>query len=368
MSIIKVKGLCKSFGTLEVLNGVDLTVEEGEKIAIIGGSGCGKSIFLRSLELLEKPDAGAITIDGDEITKKGADVDTIRRKMGMVYQNFNLFTHMDVMDNLCLAPARLLHMPRKDAEERAMALLETVSLTGKAHAFPAVLSGGQKQRIAIARCLMMNPKVMLFDEPTSALDPTMVGEVLATIRQLAKKGMTMLIVTHEMAFARDVSDRVLFFAEKGIYEQGAPKDLFGHPRGKLTQAFIRKLKTFSFHIADRSFDLMQLQGGIIRFCEKYGVEGSLSSRLQLVVEEMVYALIAGCYGSGGNISIDVDIEYGEASGETRIEYAAGGRAFNPMESDDLPTSAELGVAILKKMARRIDYRYEDGVNRFIAIM
>ena len=368
MSIIEVKGLCKSFGTLEVLNGVDLTVEEGEKIAIIGGSGCGKSVFLRSLELLEKPDAGTITIDGDEITKKGADVDAIRHKMGMVYQNFNLFTHMDAMDNLCLAPVRLLHMPREDAEKRAMELLETVSLTGKAHAFPAVLSGGQKQRIAIARCLMMNPKVMLFDEPTSALDPTMVGEVLATIRQLAKKGMTMLIVTHEMAFAKDVSDRVLFFAEKGIYEQGAPKDLFGDPRRKLTQAFIRKLKTFSFHIADRDFDLMQLQGGIIRFCEKYGVGGSLSNRLQLVVEEMVYALIAGCCPSGESVSIEVEIEYGEASGETRIEYTAEGRAFNPMQADDLPQSAELGVTILKKMAKRIDYQYENGVNRFIAIL
>jgi polar amino acid transport system ATP-binding protein len=368
MSIIEVKGLCKSFGALEVLKGVDLTVEEGEKIAVIGGSGCGKSVFLRSLELLEKPDAGVITIDGDEITKKGADVDAIRRKMGMVYQNFNLFTHMDVMDNLCLAPVRLLRMPRKDAEKRAMELLETVSLTGKAHAFPAVLSGGQKQRIAIARCLMMNPKVMLFDEPTSALDPTMVGEVLATIRQLAKRGMTMLIVTHEMAFARDVSDRVLFFAEKGIYEQGSPKELFDNPQGKRTQAFIRKLKTFSFHVAERGFDLMQLQGGIIRFCEKYGVEGPMSNRLQLVAEEMVFALLEGCYSKGDSPSIEIEIEYGEASGEMRIEYSAEGRAFNPMQSDGLTISTEPGIIILKKMAKRIDYRYENGVNRFIAVM
>ena len=207
MSLIEVKGLKKSFGSLEVLKGIDLTVEQGERIAIIGGSGCGKSVFLRSLCLLEKPDAGQIVIDGREITAKGAKIDEIRRSMGMVFQKFHLFSEMDVMDNLCLAPTRILKMPRAEAEKKAMELLSQVGLAARAHAWPTVLSGGQQQRIAICRCLMMEPKVLLFDEPTSALDPTMVGEVLAVIRMLAKRDMSMLIVTHEMNFAKEVANR-----------------------------------------------------------------------------------------------------------------------------------------------------------------
>ena len=190
MSLIEVKSLKKSFGPLEVLKGIDLTVEQGERIAIIGGSGCGKSVFLRSLCLLEKPDGGQVLIDGQEITAKGAKVDEIRRSMGMVFQKFHLFSEMDVMDNLCLAPMRLKGINRPEAEKKAMDLLEQVGLASRAHAWPTVLSGGQQQRIAICRCLMMEPKVLLFDEPTSALDPTMVGEVLAVIRMLAKRDMS----------------------------------------------------------------------------------------------------------------------------------------------------------------------------------
>ena len=222
MSLIEVKGLRKSFGRLEVLKGVDLTVEQGERIAIIGGSGCGKSVFLRSLCLLEKPDAGQVFIDGKEITAaKGGQVDEIRRSMGMVFQKFHLFSEMDVMDNLCLAPTRIMKMSRDAAEQKAMELLAQVGLASRAHAWPTVLSGGQQQRIAICRCLMMEPKVMLFDEPTSALDPTMVGEVLAVIRMLAKRDLSMLIVTHEMNFAREVASRVLFFADGAWIGAGA---------------------------------------------------------------------------------------------------------------------------------------------------
>ncbi|MGX8706025.1 MAG: amino acid ABC transporter ATP-binding protein, partial [bacterium] len=229
--MIEVKGWRKSFGRLEVLKGVDLTVEQGERIAIIGGSGCGKSVFLRSLCLLEKPDAGQVFIDGKEITAaKGGQVDEIRRSMGMVFQKFHLFSEMDVMDNLCLAPTRIMKMSRDAAEQKAMELLAQVGLASRAHAWPTVLSGGQQQRIAICRCLMMEPKVMLFDEPTSALDPTMVGEVLAVIRMLAKRDLSMLIVTHEMNFAREVASRVLFFADGGIYEQGTPAEIFDAPK------------------------------------------------------------------------------------------------------------------------------------------
>ena len=240
MSLIEVKGLRKSFGSLEVLKGVDLNVEQGERIAIIGGSGCGKSVFLRSLVRLEQPDAGQIFIDGQEITAKGADVDKIRRSAGMVFQKFHLFSEMDVMDNLCLAPVRLKSMPREEAEAKAMDLLAQVGLANRAHAWPTVLSGGQQQRIAICRCLMMEPKVLLFDEPTSALDPTMVGEVLAVIRMLAKREMSMLIVTHEMNFAREVANRVLFFADGGIYEQGTPEQIFYSPKHKRTKQFLKQ--------------------------------------------------------------------------------------------------------------------------------
>ena len=241
MSLIEVKGLKKSFGPLEVLKGIDLTVEQGERIAIIGGSGCGKSVFLRSLCLLEEPDAGQILIDGQEITAKGANVDQIRRSMGMVFQKFHLFSEMDVMDNLCLAPTRLKGMSRKEAEKKARELLGMVGLSSRAHSWPTVLSGGQQQRIAICRCLMMEPKVLLFDEPTSALDPTMVGEVLAVIRMLAKRDMSMLIVTHEMNFAREVANRVLFMDEGSILEEGTPEEVFGNPQNPRTRDFLNKV-------------------------------------------------------------------------------------------------------------------------------
>ena len=344
MSLIEVKGLKKSFGSLEVLKGIDLTVEQGERIAIIGGSGCGKSVFLRSLCLLEKPDAGQILIDGQEITAKGANVDQIRRSMGMVFQKFHLFSEMDVMDNLCLAPMRLKGMSRQDAEKKALELLRQVGLSSRAHAWPTVLSGGQQQRIAICRCLMMEPKVLLFDEPTSALDPTMVGEVLAVIRMLAKRDMTMLIVTHEMNFAREVASRVLFFADGSIYEQGSPAEIFDEPKREKTIAFINKIKYFSFEINHRDFDLMQLQGGIQNFGEKYGLSQKQTSRLQICCEELIYEMLA--------------VSHAESDGTTRIDLSCGGAAYNPFDQQE----DSLGVTILKNMAERIDYERENERN------
>ena len=360
MSLIEVKGLHKSFGNLEVLQNVNLSVEEGEKIAIIGGSGCGKSVFLRSLELLEVPDSGQIFIDGEEITAKHADVNRIRRKMGMVYQKFYLFSHMNVMDNLCLAPVKLAGMSRKDAEDHAMDWLSKVGLTSKANAMPANLSGGQQQRIAICRSLMMNPKVLLFDEPTSALDPTMVGEVLAMIRMLTKHNMTMLIVTHEMNFAREVADRVLFFADKGIYEQGTPEEIFDSPKGEKTVAFIRKLKYFGYEVTDRNFDLLEMQGGIRNFAEKYGLGTRLAYRLELCSDELIHEMIAGCYAEHEPVKIDLDISYSEADGVTVINLTSGGKEFNPFTVDD--DDVHLGVSMLKNTAKNITHTF-DGRNR-----
>ena len=359
MSLIEVKGLKKSFGSLEVLKGVDLSVEQGERIAIIGGSGCGKSVFLRSLALLEKPDAGQVFIDGREITAKGANVDEIRRSMGMVFQKFHLFSEMNVMDNLCLAPVRLLGMKREDAEKKAVELLSRVGLADRAQSWPTVLSGGQQQRIAICRCLMMEPKVLLFDEPTSALDPTMVGEVLAVIRMLAKRDMSMLIVTHEMNFAREVANRVLFFADGGIYEQGTPAEIFDNPKGEKTVSFIRKIKYFSFEINARRFDLMALQGGIQTFGEKYGLDRNRINRLQICCEELVYELLEHCYPTGDAVDLRLDVSYAEADRTTRISLSCGGQEYNPFEQAE----SGLGVTILRKMAKQIDYRRENGRNQ-----
>ena len=363
MSLIEVKDLCKSFGSLQVLKNLNLSVEEGERIAIIGGSGCGKSVFLRSLELLEVPDSGHIFIDGQEITARRADINKIRLKMGMVYQKFYLFSHMNVMDNLCLAPVKLLGVPRAQAEKDAADWLSKVGLTSKAHAMPEKLSGGQQQRIAICRSLMMKPKVILFDEPTSALDPTMVGEVLAMIRMLAKSNMTMLIVTHEMNFARDVADRVLFFADGGIYEEGTPEEIFDTPQKKKTIAFIRKLKYFSYEITSRDFDLMEMQGGVRSFAERYGISSKLAYRLELCCEELVYEMISGCYGSDEAVNIEIEISYAEDDSSIIITVTSGGRKFNPFDiSEDTDTETHLGVMILRKVAGKINYDFSDGLN------
>ena len=361
MSLIEVKGLKKSFGPLEVLKGIDLTVEQGERIAIIGGSGCGKSVFLRSLCLLEKPDAGEIFIDGQEITAKGANADRIRRSMGMVFQKFHLFSEMNVMDNLCLAPTRILKMPREEAEKRARDLLAQVGLASRAYDWPTVLSGGQQQRIAICRCLMMEPKVLLFDEPTSALDPTMVGEVLAVIRMLAKRDMSMLIVTHEMNFAREVASRVLFFADGTIYEQGTPEEIFDNPKREKTISFINKIKYFSYEIRTRDFDLMQMQGGIQTFGEKYGLSPREIYRLQICCEELIVELLNHAYPpETATVDLHLDVSYAEADRTTRICLDCAGEAYNTFEQAD----DGLSVTILKKIAKRIDYAWEKGMNRF----
>lgn len=359
MSLIEIKGLCKSFGSLQVLKDVDLTVEEGEVIAIIGGSGCGKSVTLRCMELLERPDAGRIYIDGQEITAPNADIDTIRRSMGMVYQSFNLFTHMNVMDNLCLAPVRLLGMKREDAEKKARGLLSQVGLLEKATAMPSNLSGGQKQRIAIARCLMMEPKIMLFDEPTSALDPTMVGEVLATMRGLAKRKMTMLIVTHEMNFAKDIADRVLFFADKGIYEQGTPRQIFENPQGEKTISFIKKLKYFTYQVTEREFDLMALHGGIYNFANRYGLGNKIANRLQLCTEEIIFQILGKI---DDTIDIELAIEYSEAEKSIMITCTNMGKEYNPFADVEEDSEDGLGITIIRNMARSYYHTYENGKN------
>lgn len=242
--MINVKGLYKNFGEndeIKVLKGVDQHIAKGEKVVVIGPSGSGKSTFLRCLNRLEEPSSGEIWFENELITSPKCNINKLRMRMGMVFQHFNLFPHLSIMDNITLAPIKLLKQSKDQAEQNAMSLLERVGLPDKAHAFPNQLSGGQKQRIAIARALAMNPAVMLFDEPTSALDPEMVGEVLDLMKELADDGMTMVVVTHEMGFAREVANRVLFMDEGIIMEEGTPDTIFTNPTNKRTQDFLSKV-------------------------------------------------------------------------------------------------------------------------------
>lgn len=239
--MIEVKNLKKQFGELSVLKGITEHISQGEKIAVIGPSGSGKSTFLRCLNLLEIPTEGEIWFDGVNMTDVNVDIDRMRQKMGMVFQHFNLFPHLTVLENIILAPVHLKLQTRKEAEENARRLLERIGLLDKADTYPAMLSGGQKQRIAIVRALAINPEVMLFDEPTSALDPEMVGEVLDLIRELADEGMTMVIVTHEMGFAREVATRVMFVDEGQIKEQNTPEELFSNPKNPRLKEFLSKM-------------------------------------------------------------------------------------------------------------------------------
>lgn len=239
--MIEVRNMVKYFGQNRVLNDISETIETGEKVVIIGPSGSGKSTFLRCLNLLEKPTSGSVFFEGKEITDKKTDINAVRRSMGMVFQLFNLFPNLTVLENLTLAPVQSKLLSQKEAQEAGMALLERIRLPDKAGAYPQKLSGGQKQRIAIVRALMMQPKVMLFDEPTSALDPEMVGEVLEVIKELADQGMTMVLVTHEMGFAKEVGTRILFMDEGNIVEQNTPDAFFSAPREERTQDFLSKV-------------------------------------------------------------------------------------------------------------------------------
>ena len=239
--MITVKNLKKNFGDLTVLKGIDVTIEKGECVVVIGPSGSGKSTFLRGLNRLEEPDGGEIDIEGTDLLSPHTDINEMRQRIGMVFQHFNLFPHKTILENVTLAPIKLKKMPQKEAEDAALDLLRRVGIEDKASVYPSTLSGGQKQRVAIARSLAMNPQVMLFDEPTSALDPEMVGEVLDVMKNLAKEGMTMVVVTHEMGFAKEVANRVLFMADGVILEEGTPEEIFEHPQHERTKAFIKAI-------------------------------------------------------------------------------------------------------------------------------
>ncbi len=288
--MISVRNITKDFGNGPILQNVSVEIEQGESVVIIGGSGCGKSTLLRCINRLIVPEEGEIYVDGENILDKSTDIDAVRRKMGMVYQHFNLFSHLNVLENVILAPMKVAGVPREDAVAEAKRLLERVGMAGRESAMPRSLSGGQKQRVAIARTLAMHPQVILFDEPTSALDPTMVDEVERVIQSLVDGGMTSVIVTHEMRFAKSVATKVLFLAEKGIYEQGTPEEVFDRPRGLLTQRFLFRSRMFEEELRADCLDLYGLVSHMREFLRRHETTAKQNYLLNVVADELLFPL------------------------------------------------------------------------------
>ena len=287
MSLIEVRHLRKEFENGTPLKDVNASIDEGEIISVIGPSGTGKSTFLRCLNRLETPTSGSIVVDGVDVCSPDCDLVALRRKMGMVFQSFNLFPHMLVAENIMAGPVKLLGMGKQQAYERSLELLEQVGLRDRALRYPDELSGGQQQRVAIARALAMNPKILLFDEPTSALDPTMVSEVLSVIKDLADRGLTMLCVTHEMRFARDVSTRVFYMDRGEVWEQGSPEQIFEHPQRPETYEFIFRVRSWEWEIASTSCDYPAMLSSLEYFCARQFLGRRMANNCQIAVEELV---------------------------------------------------------------------------------
>lgn len=351
--MIEVRNLSKYFGELAVLKDINADIQKGEVISIIGPSGTGKSTFLRCLNLLETPTGGSIQIDGVHLIDKKTNVPKIRQKMGMVFQSFNLYSHLTILENLTIGPIKLLGKKKEATIKKAMELLQLVGLAEKAHNFPDELSGGQKQRVAIARCMAMEPEILLFDEPTSALDPTMVSEVLAVIRRLVREGMTMIIVTHEMEFARNISSRVFYMDEGLIYEEGTPEQIFDHPQLEKTKAFINRIRSLHHHISSKNYDLYALQGEMETFCEKHILPKRVAGYVMLITEEVL------CLQSDFS-DINLNLSYSEKDGSLEYICESAGAPVNPLEEgvrDD-----DIGLRLIKGRCKSVEYHYEDGKN------
>ena len=360
--MIRVKDLNKSFGKLQVLKGINTEINKGECVALIGPSGTGKSVFLRSIALLEKPDEGQIFIKDVDITGKKININKIREKMGMVYQGYHLFSHLNILENITLALRKIKKTKPEVAGKKAIELLSMVGLVEKAENYPHQLSGGQQQRIAIARCLAMEPEVLLFDEPTSALDPAMTYEVLSIIKKLTKTGITMIIVTHEMAFAKEVSDRVFYMDEGIIYEEGTPVDIFEHPRKTKTQVFIRGLKIFHYTITSRDFDLIAMNAQIELFSQKHQIISKKKYHIQLILEELIVEIMKNCYQQSSP-QISISVEYSKENEALKIQIDFPSTSWNPFqESPDGDDFDNLGILLVKNIAQDCSYEYKNNTN------
>ena len=344
-NLIRVSHLKKSYGDLEILRDINVDIHRGEVISIIGPSGTGKSTFMRCLNLLEQPTGGSIFVDGEDILAKGYPVHLMRQKMGMVFQGFNLFAHKTVLENVMMAPCQLQRVSPEKARQEGMALLRKVGLAEKADVYPSSLSGGQKQRVAIARALAMKPDVILFDEPTSALDPTMVGEVLSVIRQLADEGMTMLIVTHEMKFAHDVSTRIFFMYDGYIHEDGTPQQIFEAPVHSATKAFVQRIRKKVFEIGGPDFDFLGMHSAINAFCYKYGITEKQETA-QLLVDKMLDDVMAA------HRPITVRITHSEQSGVTALDFMVEKMTATPLTDEQRNELAKLCQQVVEEPTKR----------------
>lgn len=351
-SIISIRHLCKEYPNVTPLRDVSVEIKKGEVISIIGPSGTGKSTLLRCINLLEVPTRGEIIVDGVVTTDKKCKVNLVRQKMGMVFQSFNLFSHRTIIENIMMGQVDLLGRSRQEAYDRGMELLRTIGLGDKALAYPDELSGGQKQRAAIARTVAMEPEIILFDEPTSALDPTMVGEVLSVIRRLAGQGMTMMIVTHEMKFARDVSTRIFYMDQGEIYEDGTPEQIFEHPKRERTRIFIRQLKVLHVDSISRDFDFPAFMTQL----EEFGRKQQLSQRhiyaMQLAAEEVIMSKRLPAFS--------LDVEYSEREDLAQMRFTYSGPSLQPFGGEE-----DLSLRMLKGMTKGMEHRFAEGVNHFI---
>ena len=364
--MIEIIHLEKKYENAVPLKDVSTVINDGDIISVIGPSGTGKSTLLRCINLLDHPTAGKILLDGEDITAPGFDVTRARRKMGMVFQSFNLFGHLTVIENLMMAPMDILGKSKEEAYDTGVKLLKRVGLSGRELDYPDQLSGGQQQRVAIARTLAMDPEVILFDEPTSALDPAMIGEVQSVIRDLADSGKTMLIVTHEMNFARAICNRVFYMDQGEIYEEGSPDQIFDDPEKELTRRFIRKLKVHEYDIVSKDFDFVAAGDDLDRYCIENAIPPDIKYRIRLATEEIVQQILipSGDYSdnysgnySGNYFPIHVIVEYSAAEMTATVTVSYGGSRFDPADSKN-----QLSYEVLSKAVRSLEYTYEESVD------
>lgn len=348
--MIELIHLEKKYESATPLKDVNAVINKGDVISIIGPSGTGKSTLIRCINLLDRPTGGKILLDGVEITAPGYHEEVARRRMGMVFQSFNLFGHLTVIENLMAASVDILHKSRQEAYDKGVELLKRVGLAGRELHYPSQLSGGQKQRVAIARTLAMDPDIILLDEPTSALDPTMVGEVQAVIRDLADSGKTMMIVTHEMNFARAICNRVFYMDQGGIYEDGPPEQIFDNPQKERTRRFIRQLKVLEFNIDNREFDFLGAGDEIDRYCLQNDISPRLKYKIRLAFEELVQQILLDVLNE---TTILMTIEYSASDESVELTASYGGEKFDPGKDED-----SLSYKVLKASVAELSHTYD----------
>ncbi len=347
--MISIRHLSKSYPDSTPLSDVNAEIKSGDVISIIGPSGTGKSTLLRCINMLELPTSGQIIVNGVDLTDKSTDIGKVRQKLAMVFQSFNLFSHKMVIENLMMGPMDLLGLSKQEAFDRGVKYLKAVGLGERLHAYPDELSGGQKQRVAIARCLAMEPDIILFDEPTSFLDPTMVHEVQSVITNLAQKGHTMMIVTHDMKLSREIANRVFYMDEGVVYEEGTPDEIFDNPKREKTRAFVKRLRTLEYEISSKHFDLYDLNAKIKSFMGKSVLLNPQTNTVELVLEEIIMNFIIN---KTCDIRISISLSEEDAAAEIALTY--GGEKYNPLEESD---EFDISMRLIKKYTSALTYEY-----------